>query len=626
MWNSMGKAVIVLMLLVLAGCNGENAFLNDGAGTGGDGGGDGNTSASNLTLLASSPQLGSSGSAAVTITAIIKDGSNNLLADVPVVFSADSGSLAVTQGTTDDSGQAIASLNPGGDFTNRTITVNATTGSLNGAVNISVTGTGLAISGENSATLGDTAPLIVTLTDSAGRPISFKSMTVSSSLGNTLSAATLTTNSSGQATVNVTAVNAGTDTITVSAQGATATHTIAISGDQFQMVTPAANADVNLGVCQAIQVSWQQNGSPVSAQAVTFSATRGTLYSDAACTVAATSVNTNGSGVATLYVSSSNAGPSTLTASVTGGPTTSRAVNFVATTPATLALQASPTSIGPNDGSQTTQQQSTITAVVRDASNNLVKGKVIRFSIIQDNSGGTLSTATATTDNLGRASTTYVSSAATTAQNGVVIRAAVDENTAINTTVALTVSQSALFVRLGTGNNIEQIGQTQYDKKYTVMVTDAGGNAVPNANIIVSLNPDGYAKGIYVDNTDSWGLSYSVGYCPSEDLNENGILDGGEDANGNGQLTPGNVVAVPSSVTTGADGTFEFSVIYAETYANWVRVRLTASTTVAGTESSDTVVFWLPASAADMNNTNNAPPGGNINSPFGISASCLDDL
>ncbi len=621
MWNSVGKAIIVLMMLVLAGCNDDNAFF-DTTGTGTDT----DTSAESITLLASSPQLGSSGSDTVTITAIVKDGLNNLLSGVTVVFTADSGSLAVSQSITDDSGQAIATLDPGGDFTNRTITVTAVAGNLNETVNVNVAGTSLAISGENSATLGDTTPLIITLTDSDGAPISGKSITVSSSRSNTLSAATLTTNSSGQATVNVTAINSGTDTITVSAQGASTTHSLAISGDQFQMVTPAANADINLGACQSIQVSWQQNGSPVSGSPVSFSATRGTLYSDAGCTVAATSINTNGSGIATLYVSSSNAGPSTLTAFVSGGPTTSRAVNFVATTPATIALQASPTSIGPNNGSQTSQQQSTITAVVRDAGNNLVKGKVIRFSIIQDNSGGTLSTATATTDNLGRASTTYVSSAATTAQDGVVIRATVDENTAINTTVSLTVSQSALFVRLGTGNNIEQLGQTQYDKKYTVMVTDAGGNAVQGANIVVSLNPDGYAKGVYVDNTDSWGLNYSVGYCPSEDLNENGILDTGEDANGNGQLTPGNVVAVPSSVTTGADGTFEFSVIYAETYANWVRVRLTASTTVAGTESSDTVVFWLPASAADMNNTQNAPPGGNINSPFGTSASCLDAL
>jgi hypothetical protein len=617
MWNSLGRAVIVLMLLILAGCNDDNAFFDDN-GTGTD------TSADSITLLASSTQVGSSGSNEVTITAIVKDDNNNLLSNVLVVFTSNSGSLAVTQATTDDSGQAIATLGPGGDYTNRTITVSATVGSLSETIDISVIGTALAISGENSATLGDTTALIITLTDSDGDPILGMPVSVSSSLGNTLSAATLTTDSIGQVTVDVTAVNAGADIITASAQGATATHNLTISGDQFQLTTPAAGSDIDLGTCEQVQVSWRQSGAAVVGSPVSFSATRGTLYSDAACTVAGTSSNTNGSGLATLYVLSTNAGPSTLTAFVSGGPTTSRSVNFVATTPASIALQASPASIGPNDGSQSTQQQSTITAVVRDANNNLVKGKVIRFSIEADNSGGTLTAATATTDDLGRASTTYVSSAATTAQDGVEIRATV-ENTAITTTVFLTVSQSALFVRLGTGNIIEEVGVTQYDKKYTVMVTDAGGNAVQGASIIVSLNPIGYAKGIYVDCAGNWCTNYSA-TCPSEDLNENGILDSGEDANGNSQLTPGNVVSVPSSVTTGSDGTFEFSVIYPETYANWVQVRLSASTSVAGTESIDTVTFWLPASAEDMDNSSESPPGGFVNSPFGISNSCLDAI
>ncbi|MBK8164173.1 MAG: hypothetical protein IPK65_13870 [Gammaproteobacteria bacterium] len=113
---------------------------------------------------------------------------------------------------------------------------------------------------------------------------------------------------------------------------------------------------------------------------------------------------------------------------------------------------------------------------------------------------------------------------------------------------------------------------------------------------------------------------------PGEDKNKNGILDTGEDTNGNSQLTPGNVVAVPSNVSTGTDGTFEFDVRYAETYANWVRVQLTASTSVSGTESIDSVMFWLPASAADMDDSTEAPPGGFADSPFGASASCLDAL
>lgn len=216
----------------------------------------------------------------------------------------------------------------------------------------------------------------------------------------------------------MTADNAGTDTITVTGQGAMATHRQTISGDQFQITTPAAGADVTLNTCTQLQVSWRVNGSPNGGQTVSFSATRGTIYADSGCTTTASSAVTDASGVATVYIRSTNAGPSTLTAYVTNGPTTSKNINFIATTAASIDLQVDNATIGPNDGSQSTQQQATITATIRDGNNNLVKGKVVRFSITEDVSGGSLTTATATTDLLGRASTTYVSSAATTATTG----------------------------------------------------------------------------------------------------------------------------------------------------------------------------------------------------------------
>jgi hypothetical protein len=620
---------ILMLCLLLAACNSEDGFF--GAGNGGAGG---DSAAASITLLASSPQLGSSDSASVMITAIVMDGSNNLLDSVPVAFSASSGALELppasggSQPLTNASGQVVATLKSGGDYQNRTITVTAGSGGVTSSVDINVTGTSLSISGESSATIGDNTTLTIVLTDSAGAPIPGRTVTVSSELGNPLSATTLTTSSAGQVQVVVTAITSGTDTITASAQGISASRSLAVSGDQFQLTTPASGANLEIGQCSNIQVNWRQNNVAVIGEAVGFSTTRGTLYSDAGCTTPANSAVTDGTGTATLRISSNNAGPAVLTAFVASGPSTSRSINFIATVPATISLQASPTTIGPNNGSQT-NQQSTITAILRDANNNLVAGKAIRFSIIQDNSGGSLTTATATTDTLGRASTTYVSSSATTAKDGVVIRAEVDENTAINTMVSLTVAQSPLFVRLGTGNLIENVGQTQYNKKYTVIVTDANGNAAANASVNLSVTPVSFTKGSYIYDTSVWvqtafdinldpvaGNPQSLANrCASEDLNENGILDGGEDINQDGQLTPGNVVSVPPAVTTGANGTFEFDVIYPRQYGNWTRVRLSATTSVAGTESSDSVIFWLPVAAADMTNQNTPPPG--TPSPFG---------
>lgn len=634
MWKTIAPGIFMfLAAMILVACNSEDGFF----GPEGPGGSTGTGSVATVELLASSPQVGSSGSSAVTITAIVKDGNNNLVADVPVLFSASSGALSLPPAgvgsslpVTDASGQVSAQLSAGGDFTNRVISVTATAGGVSQALDIAVAGTGITISGESSATIGDDTQLTITLTDSGNNPIANRTVTVTSSLGNPLGAASLTTNVAGQVQVTVTAATDGTDVITASSQGASASRNLVISGDQFQLTSPAANASLVIGVCSAIQVSWQQSGAPMAGESVSFSTTRGNLYSDDACTVAATAAMTSGAGTATMYIRSTNAGPATLTAFAPGGPSTSRSTNFIATVPANISLQATPSTIGPNDGSQPTQQNSTIMAIVRDANNNLVAGKAVRFSIVEDISGGSLTTATALTDDLGRASTTYVSSAATTAKDGVVIRGEVDENTAINDTVSLTVARSPLFVRLGTGNQIQLVGQTQYDKKYTVIVTDASGNAAPNASVNVSVSAVSYTKGSYIFDGTSWvqtsfdaGLNQiagspqaSVSACTSEDLNDNGILDPFEDVNQDGQLTPGNVVAVPSSVTTGADGTFEFSVIYPRQYANWVRVRLTASSSVAGTESSDSVVFWLPIAAADVQNQAVPPPG--MPSPFGM--------
>jgi len=600
----MKNAIVVLAAVMLAACGGEDGFFGTGA-TGANGSG----AASSVTMLVSSPQLGSSGANSVTVTAIVKDANNVAVPDVAVVFSADSGTLTVTQSTTDATGQATATIGPGSDYTIRTINISALAGNVSAATAVNVVGTALSISGATAATLGDVTPLTIVLRDSDSNPISGKTVTVSSANGNSLSSSTLTTDSNGQVSVSVTATVSGADAISASAQGANASHALDVSGDQFQFTSPASSTDVNLGSCQAFTIDWALNGTPISGGTIDFSATRGTLYSDNVCTVTASSANTNASGTATMYIVSSGAGPSTITAigqlgtgtpAATSSPSTSLALNFVATTPASLDLQVDKATIGPNDGTQTTTQQATLTAIVRDASNNLVKNQTVDFSIVQDISGGSLTTSTAVTDSLGRASSAYVSSAATTAQNGVQISATV-RNTAVTNTVYLTVAKSALFVRLGTGNTIVvDDNGTTYHHPYSVVVTDSSGNAAVGKVINLSVTPVKFAKGWWWwDGTDWFQVVETPSpFCTSEDSNENGILDPGEDINGNGVLDPGNVASVPATVTIGADGTASFDVTYAREFALWVQVRLTAAAGVAGTEGTDTVYFWLPMDAA----------------------------
>lgn len=622
MWGNLRKTTALLTALLIAGCGGGDDGFVSGTGGGGDPATGVTVSATSLTLLASSPQLGSSGNADSIISAIVKDQRNNLLADVPVTFSASSGSLEVPLGAaTDGAGRVEAVLTPGGDYSNRTITVTATAGNLSDSVAIAVTGTTLSIAGETSATLRDLVTLTILLRDSDNNPIAGRTVDVTSSRGNRLTAPSLTTNTGGQVQVTVIADQAGSDTITVSAQGASASHALNVSGDEFSLLTPDTGAAIEINSCEEVTASWLQGGSPVIGEALNFSSTRGTLFSDAVCTVPANNAITDDDGEASLWISSVNAGPATLSVAAADGPSTARIVNFVATEADSINAQASPSTIGPNDGDQTVQQESTITVTVRDANNNLVSGKLVRFTIVTDNSGGTLSSATATTNLQGRASTTYISSSATTAKDGVIIRAEVDEDPSISSTVALTVARSALFVRLGTGNQIEEPDLTTYRMPYTVMVTDANGNAAAGVPLILSVNPSdpngpnpAYAKGRYVLDNGVWVVDHDD-VCQNEDLNLNGILDAGEDTNLDGKLTPGNVASVPVNVVTDANGAFQFGITYPQQYANWVHVRLTATATVDGTESLDFQDFWLPVAASDVEGADVPPPG--VISPFG---------
>ena len=132
---------MVMFGFTLAGCGGGDESFKPSPITG-PGPGPGGGTATQLSVVTSAPSIPTDGSASATITAFARDATNNLLPGVPVTFTATSGGLGGSTGTTDASGAATVTLTTAGDSSVRTITVTATSGSLTASVNVQVSAGG----------------------------------------------------------------------------------------------------------------------------------------------------------------------------------------------------------------------------------------------------------------------------------------------------------------------------------------------------------------------------------------------------------------------------------------------------------------------------------------------------
>jgi len=619
-----------LLCALLAACGGGGG--NAGTSPFG-GGGSGNCSASSsasgasgsacaaatsVDVLANSVQIGSGGES-TTVQAIVKGAGNVGLSGATVTFAADTGTLTKASAATDSTGVATATFSAGANRNNRVATVTVTSGNAGGSVQIQIVGTKLSYAGVTTVPLGQSVQASVKAVDSTGTAIAGLTVGVASSLGNGLSATSVTTDATGSGSVTYTATNAGTDTLTFSGGGTSVPSQIIVSAANFAFTTPAAATQVAVGASQPVTVTYLVNGQAQAGKNINFTSTVGTVTPSA---------TTDAQGQATAIASSATAGPAIVQASVSGATVQATLpLTFVAQTPAKVVLQASPTAISPNLSGGTTQQ-SRVLATVTDVNANPVSGATVNFNAVLDPSGGRLSQASAVTDSSGQASVQFIAGPNTSPSNGVQLQATALACTPLPTlptsctgSVNLTVTGSALFIALGTGNVISNADPQTYQKDYTVYVTDVNGNAVQGVNLTMSVIPTRYRKGTLAWNGAQWDYSNNISTCANEDANVNGILDPGEDFNGNGQLDPGNKVLLDTggpagSVTTDATGRATIHLFWAEEFAPWVEVKLKAQATVSGTESSTFTVFWIAGAASDFNNIQ-IPPAG-VQSPFGI--------
>lgn len=647
------SAWILLVGLALAGCGGGSAAgpntcsLTNPGGCGGSvqpdpapstpPAPDPASQAASISLIFSNGEIGSAGlpDDDVKVTALVKSKDNTAVANAPIAFSADSGFLAVGGAKTDSSGKASAVLGTGGSRLNRPIMVSAKVGAQTSSAVVNVVGTRLSMAGPSQLNLGESADLVATLVDSAGRPISGETVSASVKNGNVL--ATVSTISDGQGQIRMTLQGSqrGDEQVTVSALGASAAKPVRVSGSELVLLPSVTVGDGGVEMLKEITVGSCSpvDGRYLTAQtgSVTLIASRGGLYRDAACTQPLTgSLAIAGGSVPRTFIRSDNAGVSTVDAVVSGGPSASTRIEFVAPLAATskVNLQTDLAVVGSGE-------RSNLIAVVRDGtpSNNLVKGALVQFSILADPSGGNLmSPFTAVTGSDGVARGTFVAGPADGGKDGTVLQARLAALPAATASTAVTVNRKALSIQFGTGNSLVEYAPAVLQKDFSVFVSDSAGSPVKDVAITAAAWPTMYRKGRYewqsftppLLEPGMWVLFNPITPCDNEDIARRGLYDRALDRNGNGVLEPGIPLSVVSGGRTDSFGMTTVSLRYPRDRANWVRVELTVSGTVAGTESRARNAFWLSALSTDLAKYTVSPPGSN--SPYGLSTSCSSSL
>jgi len=637
-----------------ASAGGGTTFDADGNPTnGGPGLGAATPETINIEMFSDAIDLETGGTDLVTITATLIDDQRVPMSATEVQWSASGGVLQNVSGVTDANGLATAELRMPQDFRNRRIEVEAATGTFSESIAITAYGTALDIQGgERSVVIGNELELNVTLTAGNGEPIINRALLVSTANGNRVAPAAPVTDPNGRVTLRI-GTELGNDTVTIGAlddPGLTRTLEVDVSTDQLSFGTADGGTEFGVNRVESVEVSWSSNGQPVANGELRITTSAGQLLGGSV-------LRTDAAGRIRVPLSSGSAGVAQLRVEDArdGDPSGTFDVEFVATTPALIDVSTTSSRVFVNGVSD-------ITALVRDAGGNPVKGREVVFTS-NDLHGGQLSPASAITDADGRVRTGFVAGSNATENLAIEIFATVPgasaaSGGALAGSVRLSVVERRLNVTVGAGSGLASIGlDTQYAQNLVVQVADGSGVPLADADVALSIAPISYSKGqlVLVDKdgrprfvpgpdepdweADHWGMVYGQDYtvtCAAEDVNLNRILDAqrGEDVNGNGLLDPQDPAVLTAvadaanfatlegngTLVTDANGTGYFRLTYPKGNAFWSYLRITARVNALGTEGQDSLDLSLPVLVEDLTQIALSPP--NQFSPYGQTLDC----
>ncbi len=504
-----------------------------------------------ITATGGTPQSAGVGAAfATALQATVRDAANAAIPNITVTFTAPgsgasgtfAGGLTSITASTNASGIATATAftanNTAGSYT-----VTAAAAGLGTPANFSLTNNAgapaavTANSGTGQSAAVNTAftnPLVVTVTDSLGNPVSGVTVNFTGpGSGAGIAATSAQTNASGVASATVTANTAagGPYTVTASVSGATPA-TFSLTNTAGPAATVTANsgtgqsATVNAAFTNPLVVTVTDSlGNPVSGVTVNFTGP------GSGAGIAATSAQTNPSGVASAAVTANGTagGPYTVTASATGA------------TPAVFSLTntaGAPAAVTANSGTGqsaavNTAFASQLSVTVRDAANNPLPGITVNFA--GPGSGAGIVATSAQTNASGVAAATVTAN--TTAGGPYTVTASVSGATPATFSLTNTAGPAA-SVTANSGTGQSATINTAFTNPLSVTVRDAFTN--PVSGVTVNFTGPGSGAGIA---------------ATSAQTNASGVASAAVTANG----TAGGPYTVTASVTGATPATFSLT-------------------------------------------------------------------
>jgi filamentous hemagglutinin family protein len=437
-----------------------------------------------------------------SLQAIVRDQYGNPVPNATVSFSVPgtgaSGTLTAATATTDASGSTSVNITANtiaGNFA-----ASGQVGSVATPANFSLTNladlpfTITATNGSGQSTTVNTNfanPLQTTVRDQYGNPV--PNATVSfgvpgTGASGTPSAATVTTDTNGNAAVNITANTVSGNFNTTGSVGGVATpanfsltnladvpFSIAATSGSGQSIT------VNTNFANPLQTAVRdQYGNPVPNATVSF----GVPGTGASGTPSAATVTTNASGNATINITANTvAGSFNSTGSVGGVATPA---TFSLTNLADLPFSITATNGSGQSAIVANAYSNPLIATVRDQYSNPVPNATVNFSVPGTGASGTLTTATTTTDTSGNAT---VNITANTVAGGFTTSSQVG-GVATPASFSLTnLADLPFSITATSGSGQSTTVNTNFANPLQVTVRDQYNNRVPNAT--VSFNAPG---------------------------------------------------------------------------------------------------------------------------------------